>query len=387
MKIYSVDEYVAGLKENCLPQVFIDFRSEHEYQQLHFKNSINTVPEHLFERLYEFPPKTESLAIVVSQLEFQSDKSLIIDFQAKLLGKGYSVSAGIVWHKNSCDFQQLDKISIFETGNVYYNVFFPNPSLKAHLDLIETLLLNRYVSSNSFGSCYTDLQCDSLIPSKTQGSEGLTKNLNILDLGCGCGRDLVYMASRKIFHPIDGAEVRWRCIGLDSLDYCLLKARILALRSGFSDQIELYHAKISANSDHFLPVKNNRNLTQSNIFKFYVSCFPQYSEIDPAVQFYFKSIDSLPKQYHLITSIRFVDRGILDSIDNLLYDGGVVFISTFVQGPNIPHFDKPAPEHCLKPNELLDLFLNKKYKIISNAIEKIEDGRSVNTFIAQKPWP
>jgi SAM-dependent methyltransferase len=89
-----------------------------------------------------------------------------------------------------------------------------------------------------------------------------------------------------------------------------------------------------------------------------------------------------PLPQEMVMGFRFLDRALLARINQQIAPGGWLIWQTFVEG--VQKFGSPKnPRFILQPGELAQLFPH--YRILVDKIETIEDGRPVNSFIAQKP--
>lgn len=157
-----------------------------------------------------------------------------------------------------------------------------------------------------------------------------TENREGLDIACGSGRDLVYLAMQG-----------WSMTGVELRVDMLEKAQALALRQ-----------QVVVNLI-------NRDCEQSD---------------DPFT-------DIINEKFGLITVARYLHRPLFPVIKRLLAPKGFVVYHTFMQGCEA--FGSPKnPRFLLAPNELEQVFAD--YKIWVNETLLLSDGRPVSAFIAQK---
>ncbi|PVV05367.1 hypothetical protein BB560_000115 [Smittium megazygosporum] len=208
------------------------------------------------------PPNTEPLTVVFDK----QDQTEIDKIKSLIESKHYSVKSVVFWDELDIDSEKKYKeTNMLYSGDLYHEIFYPSPALASNIDDIEAKLAN---------------------------ASGNQKRLKVLDLGCGCGRDLVFLTKRE-------SGVQWEAFGID---------------------------------------------------------------------------------------YQYFNRPLLGHIDSLLDAGGFIIFSSFVYGEGVPAFEKPKPQHCIKVGELTQFFSLLGYQIVLDKIEFIEDGRPVNTFIAQKPY-
>ncbi|PWA02739.1 hypothetical protein BB558_001113 [Smittium angustum] len=419
--------------QKTLPTV-IDIRNPKDFRILHASNSINICPNDLHERLYELPTKDFPI-ILIFDLNFEHQnlndsgvaiqKSIqnkledfwILDSETrnqkqfenvnlcleKLLSRGWYVEILVLWEELGNETVEMyKKMNVLSSGDLYYTLYKPNPSLKKQIEKIETNIIKLKYPNFAKVSLSKLVENGKSLTNCTNTKE--TK-LKILDIGCGVGRDLGYLATRKAIYSfkdtlvITGVQeqdkilVDWIVYGIDSLDFCLVKARALLYRLGIENTMELYHATINK-SGSIIPAKNSRDLETSQIFKILKDCISKNSRMSEyksdtneiLKDVFKKDINDLPKTFDMVVSIRFLNIDFIKkSLYGMLNKGGIFFVSTFVKGvEGAKSFDKPSDSHCLKFGQLNEMFSEMNYDILVDEIEFIEDGRPINTFVAQK---
>ena len=156
-----------------------------------------------------------------------------------------------------------------------------------------------------------------------------------IDLGCGAGRDSVYLAMHG-----------WQVTAVDYLPGALAKARQLAMTQA---------VKIKTVADD---IESRDGLVQS-----------------------LKQNEWL-EQFDLLLVARFLHRPLFPAIKKLLKPGGFVIYQTFMRG--CEQFGSPKnPNFLLEHGELSGIF--DLYKILHDRVEHLADGRPVSYFVAQKP--
>ncbi|GKT12399.1 MAG: tellurite methyltransferase [Thiomicrorhabdus sp.] len=148
-----------------------------------------------------------------------------------------------------------------------------------------------------------------------------------LDLGCGGGRDAVFIAKQG-----------WQVTGIDQEARVLKRAKQLASSSGASVKFKCCDLKKT-------------------------DCFPE-------------------AEFDLVTVVRYLNRELFSQIDAAIMPGGYIVYQTFVTGAEA--FGSPKnPNFILQFGELSKIF--HSYQIIVDRIDELSDGRPVASFIAQKP--
>lgn len=272
----------------------IDLRSWQNYQEGHIVDATWLSWEILPESLNALPASPASFYLVGGRDEIEA-ASILLD------SKGYSVSGSVVinsdedWQKWA---QQLPMM--VEQGKQSKILWKPSPLVTELVGLI----LSEQVK----------LADDSNRP-------------DVLDIGCGGGRDAIFMAKNRM-----------NVIAIDHEQKVLKRSKALA------------------------------NLSGANV---------KFKCCD------IKKQDCLPdKQFDVITVVRFLNRESYDYIINQLKPGGVVLFQTFVEG--VEAFGSPKnPNFILRKGELAEVF--RDFDIIVDRMETLSDGRPIASFIAQKP--
>ncbi|WP_127470845.1 class I SAM-dependent methyltransferase [Thiomicrorhabdus aquaedulcis] len=148
-----------------------------------------------------------------------------------------------------------------------------------------------------------------------------------LDLGCGAGRDAVFLAQKGFVVDAIDSEAR-----------TLKRAKQLAARSRTQVRFKC------------CDLKNTE-------------CFPD-------------------QMYDVILMVRYLNRDLFDAIKQHVKPGGYVLIHTFSEG--VEEFKSPKnPNFILQHGELRQIFAG--FTILVDNTTYLNDGRPMNAFIAQKP--
>ncbi|KAG0364339.1 hypothetical protein BC939DRAFT_475179 [Gamsiella multidivaricata] len=235
--------------------------------------------------------------------------------------------------------------------------------------------------------------------------------LRCLDVGCGAGRDMIYMVARSANGlAINGAE--WSALGMDQReDMCGLGQQLVD-DTFFQDPGEHIDAKITdpgmelATRVGFLVGKVD---SESGVFwvssPSSIPSHPQgkagplrlqnirYHDVvlDQQQQQLLGSAaatETKDQRFDLIIMIRFLQRSLFAPlVENWLRPGGFIILSTFVSDKDLPQYSKPGPAHRLQSrSEASDIFESLGLNIVSEEVSLIEDGRRpVATVVARKP--
>jgi len=148
-----------------------------------------------------------------------------------------------------------------------------------------------------------------------------------IDLGCGGGRDAVFLAKQG-----------WKVSAIDNENRVIKRAKQLATRSGASVNFRCCDLKKAG-------------------------CLTD-------------------ETFDLVMVMRFLNRDLFEPIKQMIKPGGWIVFQTFTEG--VEQFGSPKnPNFILKHGELSQVF--NDFKIITDRMETLSDGRPVASFIAQKP--
>jgi len=271
----------------------IDCRLFADYLQGHIQGACSLPVSELFARLHELPKRSQVLQLC------GKTEDLVVT-RPFLLERGYTLLADIDWSAQLAE--QLAQTEQLEVGAQSKQWWQAAP------------LLQRFVTE--------------IMPlHQIQASEGL-------DLACGAGRDLIYLAQQG-----------WRMTGVDWSEDSIARVQQLAL---------------------------NQHLTITTLLR------DLETDAQPLPEF-------KPVSFGLICVARYLHRPLFPLIRELLKPGGVIIYQTFMQGCENTAIGRPRnPKFLLAPNELAEQF--QGFELLLDELELLEDGRTVSAFIARKPW-
>ena len=152
-----------------------------------------------------------------------------------------------------------------------------------------------------------------------------------LDIGCGSGRDMVYLATHG-----------WEMTGIDYMEAALQRAQALAVTRQVSIHTE---------------------------------CRDLETGTDPFA-------DHADASFDLICVARYLHRPLFPWMKRILKPGGIVIYQTFMQGCEHTAIGRPRnPNFLLKPGELAEHFTGAE--ILLDEVEILEDGRPMSAFICR----
>ncbi len=271
-----------------MPMARVDCRTFAAFCQGHHAHACSIPVEELPARMHELPKTSEPLIVYASGDALQQATAF-------LTSKGYQVAQAIEWTLPLA--ATLQAAGLWQSGERSQRLWQPAP------------LLARFVTE--------------FMPAhQIQPEQGL-------DIGCGAGRDMVYLAMHG-----------WQMTGIDYIPGALQRAQQLA------------------NSQHVTVTTLQVDLETGQ---------------DPFGAF-------ADGQFALICVARYLHRPLFPWLKRLLKPGGVVIYQTFMQGSE--KFGSPRnPNFLLKAGELADVFTGAD--ILLDTVETLDDGRPVSAFIAR----
>lgn len=264
----------------------IDLRNSNDFSSGHWSGSSHFAVKKLISRMFELPKRNQALRLLGSLQQITTAKQLLID-------KGYQVDALIEWSLALEKYLETQKL--IEQGAYSIRLWSPAPIVK------------------KFQNDYLDL--------KQMGAA--------IDIGCGAGRDSVYLATQG-----------WQVNAVDYLPDALEKVKQLALNN-----------RVSVNCS-LLDLEKD------------LDCFIQQSD-----------------KYQLVLVSRYLHRPLLPVLRDKITSGGYIVYQTFMQG--CERFGSPKnPRFLLRKGELAEIF--NDFNVLLDQTEFLFDGRPTNVFIAQK---
>jgi tellurite methyltransferase len=270
----------------------IDCRQWNDYCAGHIQGATSLPAEQLFQRMHELPQRRIPLSLC------GDDHSLSVarDF---LSDREFTIHREIVWSAElAAALAQQQKL---ESGETSHRLWQPAPLIT---DFINNIL--------------PDLS-------------GTPKNG--LDIACGAGRDMVYLAMHG-----------WQMLGLDNSAEALQRTQQLASFNRVSVQTQLIDLEKAENPFADIPALHDNSLD-------------------------------------LVCGFRYLHRPLFPHLQRLLKPGGFMVYQTFMAG--CEKISSPRnPRFLLQPDELATTFAS--FDILENDVIRLDDGRPMSAFIARK---
>jgi SAM-dependent methyltransferase len=297
------DRIGSDMSKNALPeqplphQPLLDLRSREAYFTAHWPGATHLDWPSLPQRLNELPMRPADLQLVGDEAEVIRQAS---DF---LQAKGYRISAMFDWKR----LLETDTPGLVKNRADSRRLWQPSQSVTEFVQMFE----------------------DALAPSDRSNAP------SALDVGCGGGRDSVFLAAHG-----------WSVTAVEQQERVLTRAR--ALETHWAATLDTPPDPIDWRCD---------DVTR------------------PETGFWQGSFD-------VVLAVRFLNRSLWPHMRQAVRPGGYLLFETFVQGAE-KHGGPKNPNHLLQPGELAQTFA--EFRIITDKITPLADGRPVNRFLAQKP--
>eukprot|EP01084_Bolivina_argentea_P315865 547383_1 len=234
----------------------------------------------------------------------------------------------------------------------YIPLFNPCSPLKSHIDQIEKYLYKTYSDEKTNENTIIKLKC--------------------CDIGCGSGRDDIWLCLRNVTKGIE-----WNS---DCIDYnfkILERLSQFALNANVSEKISIIKSKIRGDCK----INLYENIYDDKPFSIYDFNSKHEQKMDSENLFYFQ------KKYDLIICVRFLERFMVNKLwksGKMLKRNGYLLMFTFMEGAE--KFGKPKNKnYLLKKGELKQIFSDQTmFKIIVDNEVVLDDGRPMQAFLCQK---
>lgn len=424
-------------KLQCLYQsgqpLVLDARPEQLYLQQRLAGAANLPLQNLTTRCYLLPDKTTPFVVVIpSDRDYAvtTDQSKHDSAAQGTCTNVYLKGAASLeeflssrgWTAVSCylpDVPELwaaaRQLSVLEEGLQADSeqlsrrcMFAPSGLLAASIDAVEAALLDQVQQQR--------LQ---------QRLAGDSTVLRALDVGCGSGRDVAWLASRQpavtaaavqgcttpcapqqqqaggVQQSLEctaanhsqpptlpqsrGCRLQWQVTGVDEWLGALERAADLAHDMKLTpDNVRLAYARICGETGDFQPlqVPQKSRLSRSSL----AAEISEQQHGNPSSGVAHQSAVFLGK-FDLVLCCRFLVRALLPKLREMLNPGGFIVYSTFLDLPGVRAFGRPAgPDHLLLPGELAGQHFGPEqgFIVLRDEVVCTSDGREVSWFVARK---
>jgi SAM-dependent methyltransferase len=266
----------------------IDCRSFEEYCLGHIQGATSIPANELFLRMHELAKRDIPIILCGNQDALTIARHFFLD-------REFTIIEEVLWSQHCID--TLTQEHKLEYGNQSQRLWQPSPLIA---EFIEHIMPHHAIKPGTG-----------------------------LDIACGAGRDMTYLAMRG-----------WQMCGIDQSIEALQRSQRLA-----------QHSNVAINTLQ-LDLENTD--------------FP---------------LQSIASSFDLICVFRYLHRPLLTQLQHHLKPNGIIIYQTFMEG--CEKISRPKnPRFLLKHGELASVFEN--FTIIKNSISYLDDGRPVSAFIAQK---
>eukprot|EP00775_Hariotina_reticulata_P007947 gene7947-8145_t len=374
-----------------LPKL-LDTRCRVEFEQLRLPHSVNVPVTDVLKCCFLLPHQSTAFWVLVPRKESyrlvtnKSEESLAAEVPAVWLRGHCSLEAWVLSRWSNAQFVDDDtqlwasaaRLGILEEGPVDPSLlarrclFSPSPLLGEALPHIEAALRSTAKQLPVVAEC--------------------------LDIGCGSGRDMMYLCASANSRNSSGIgtseeldKVRWKVTGLDSWVGALERAHDLAAAMLLpAADVALVYCKICSDTGSIqlqqLPGSSKlHGCTNATVVDAASACASSNGD-SPTHKPDCYCESTLLNRFDVVVCVRFLERALLPRLKRFLKPGGFVVYSTFVDGPGLRKFGRPSgPEHVLEAGELAESFFgpDQGYSVIKDDIVLADDGRELSSFIAQ----
>ena len=171
----------------------------------------------------------------------------------------------------------------------------------------------------------------------------------VLDIGCGSGRDLGFLASRQF---------KWKVTGMDNWKKALERAEVM-VRSIDAERLEeLVHAEIDESSGMIVSLSG-------------------LSELEMEA--------TLEGMFDLVLIVRFFPKELFRYIHRFLRQGGYLLFSHFTNPEHGKDYDSPPPEKRVQPTDVERILMegSQDWRILQAEYSESEDGRKLWDVVAR----
>jgi SAM-dependent methyltransferase len=295
----------------------LDLRATELYAQAHLTPSTSIPITTLEQRFSQLPPRSSNttfLLITEPNAYFHG-----VPVSEHLRGRGWKFD-GVIEIPDTADsfWNFARELKVFGTDSQGKELLFrPSPILEAWITWIE----------------------DSL-------STGGRNEARALDIGCGSGRDLGFLANRPF---------KWKVTGLDNWKKALERAEIMVHSLNADSLEEMIHAEIDEVSGKMTPINSQ--------------------EME----------DRLGGSFDLLIIVRFFPKALFQNVAKFLRHGGYLLFSHFTTPLEGKNYDTPPQEKRVRPGEVERMLLDgsPNWHILQAQYSESEDGRRLWDVVAR----
>ncbi len=324
-----------------MPLAHLDCRPFAAFCQGHHAHACSIPVDELPSRMHELPKTSEPLTVYANADALQAACAF-------LTSKGYQVAQAIEWTLPLA--ASLQAADLWQNGAQSQRLWQPAP------------LIARFVTE--FMPAY-----------QIQPGQGL-------DIGCGAGRDMVYLAMHG-----------WQMTGIDYIPGALQRAQQLA--SSQHVTVTTLQRDLETGQDPFSEFADGQFALITVARYLHRPLFPWLQRLlkpGGIVQTPMKNLTPTPlldrrgaKKHDSFSPSPVKERGpggeVLSEGCAQLQPGGILIYQTFMQGAE--QFGSPRnPNFLLKPGELAQVFAHTD--ILLDTVETLDDGRPVSAFICRQ---
>jgi SAM-dependent methyltransferase len=381
----SIEARLEEWRKSAAP--LLDLRTPDVSKEWRLKGNVASIPwSQLGAEGFLLPPREKSFAILVPEGTFEEENT---SFQTLALSPATPSPRALLstfmssrnpWNVthvfvDTVSFRQAAEAAELrgdETSGVY-QMWQPNPPLRMTIDKIEEMVRTRGRGSSPCSSA-----------SLLGGVSSEARLGSCLDLGCGAGRDSVFLALRG-----------WDVMAVDNMKKALDRTSLLAAKCERTVRTLCVDAKkhpgslvaalaccdvVDGSSSSSSMAGVAASAEQGGAASETAREGQQEREVSP--------LGTFGSGCDLVVVSRYFDRSLLASgllRDTLVAPGGVIFFHHFLDGVQHHSIGHPsALKDYLLHDELFESFPGWEV-LINDEATPLPDGRPMATFVAQRP--
>jgi SAM-dependent methyltransferase len=347
------------------PTAAADMREPERFATERLRASLSLPVEGAASSLFKLPDRGAALALVVAE------PAQVTPLRQFLKSRGWQ-RVGPVFVDRPALWRCAEELGVCERGRPASEPFLsqPSPVVQRFVQLVEDALAE---TRGAIAKPAPPAAAAAAAAAPANGDEAAAKRFTACDVGCGSGRDAVFLALRG----------RWSVTGVDWWAAALRRMQLYAGSVGVAEHVRAVRAKIRQNdgSVHIRHLAGGGGGGGGAAAAAAAAAAEEEGDDDEKAAPADGTGAPLfhEQQYDLVLCIRFLERAFFPQLVRMVAPGGFVLYSTFMEGAAHPN----DPRRLLKQGELREMF--RGWRIVCDEVEPLADGRPLCVFLAQKP--
>lgn len=304
--------------------------------------------DELRDRTIELPPRGETRLILYSPNTEDTEEA------KRLLGDAWKILMAVTSLRELSEVKRKEGLELTPLNEKRSRLWSPNPCLESSIGMIESRISSFRETSRDEGA----------------KRRHLTGSMSAIDIGCGTGRDVVFLANERGWDNV---------VGVDRVGDFLEKMMRFARRAGgeeCSNRVSIVMWDICSS----IKQSKNRNGDEGATARTSSSTTTttQAAGADPLAAEFLSSFD-------LVILSRFMDKAVLRHLAaSLRRPGTFVLIHHFLWGSTSNATKRPLQrEQTLELGELeREFFPSDRFEVCVSRESRLKDGRGTVDFVA-----